>query len=103
MTLRCDGGVEGLSTLFPDTRPEAEAVLFELLRKAPAWRKLEMVGELNETVRTLALGGLRALQSCPLRAFLGGQLLTRTAWRLRRIPRQCRMMSMPRSMGTMLL
>jgi hypothetical protein len=44
--------------LFPDTRPEAEAVLIELLRQAPPWRKLHMVGQLNQTVRTLALSGL---------------------------------------------
>ncbi len=48
-----------MSVLFPDTSPEAEKVLIDLLRKAPAWRKLEMVGQLNETVRTLALCGLR--------------------------------------------
>jgi hypothetical protein len=47
------------SLLFADTRPEAEAVLIELLRQAPPWRKLEMVGQLNETVRALALSGLR--------------------------------------------
>ena len=45
--------------LFPDTRPEAEAVLIELLRQAPPWRKLTMVGQLNQAVRTLALSGLR--------------------------------------------
>jgi len=45
--------------LFPDTRPEAEAVLIGLLRQAPPWRKLHMVGQLNQTVRTLALSGLR--------------------------------------------
>lgn len=48
-----------MSTLFPDTSPEAEEVLLRLLRQAPAWRKLYMVGELNEAVRTLALSGLR--------------------------------------------
>jgi hypothetical protein len=48
-----------MSTLFPDTHPEAERVQVELLRQAPAWRKLEMVGQLNQTVRTLALSGLR--------------------------------------------
>jgi hypothetical protein len=48
-----------MSTLFPDTHPEAERVQIELLRQAPAWRKLEMVGQLNQTVRTLALSGLR--------------------------------------------
>ena len=46
-------------TLSPDTRPEAEAVLIKLLRQAPPWRKLHMVGQLNQTVRTLALSGLR--------------------------------------------
>ena len=45
--------------LFPDTRPEAEAVLIGLLRQAPPWRKLTMVGQLNQAVRTLALSGLR--------------------------------------------
>ena len=45
--------------LFSDTRPEAEAVLIGLLRQAPPWRKLHMVGQLNQTVRTLALSGLR--------------------------------------------
>jgi len=49
-----------VSTLFPDTSPEAEAVLLKLLREAPAWRKLKMVAELNETVRQLALSGLRS-------------------------------------------
>lgn len=48
-----------MSVLFPDTSPEAEQVLIDMLRKAPAWRKLEMVGQLNETVKTLALCGLR--------------------------------------------
>jgi hypothetical protein len=48
-----------MSTLFPDTRPEAEQVLFELLRQAPSWRKLEMLGQLNQMAQTLALSGLR--------------------------------------------
>ncbi len=48
-----------MSSLFPDTQPEAERVQIELLRQAPAWRKLDMVGQLNQTLRTLALSGLR--------------------------------------------
>ncbi len=48
-----------MSVLFPDTRPEAERVLIDLLRKAPAWRKLEMVGQMNQAVRDLVLSGLR--------------------------------------------
>lgn len=42
-----------------DTHPGAERVQVELMRRAPAWRKLRMVGQMNETVRLLALSGLR--------------------------------------------
>lgn len=48
-----------MSALFPDTSPEAEAMLIDLLRQAPAWRKLALVDDLNQAVRTLALSGLR--------------------------------------------
>ncbi|RMF30530.1 MAG: hypothetical protein D6759_11770 [Chloroflexi bacterium] len=48
-----------MTRLFPDTRPEAEAVLIEGLRRLPPWRKLEMVGQLNRTMRQLLLIGLR--------------------------------------------
>ena len=42
-----------------DTSPEAEAVLIELLRKTPSWRKMQMVGELNKAVKQLALTGIK--------------------------------------------
>ena len=48
-----------MTTRFSDTNSKAESVQIELLRRAPAWRKLQMVAQLNETVRTLALSGLR--------------------------------------------
>ena len=48
-----------MTVLFPDTAPEAEAVLIRLLRQAPTWRKLEMVDQLNRSVKLLALTGLR--------------------------------------------
>ncbi|HLF27244.1 MAG TPA: hypothetical protein VJG32_12985 [Anaerolineae bacterium] len=48
-----------MSALFSDTDPKIERVLIDLLRSAPTWRKLEMVGQLNRTVRDLALSGLR--------------------------------------------
>lgn len=48
-----------MSKLFDDTTPEAEEVLIGLLRAAPPWRKIQMVCELNATVRRLALAGLR--------------------------------------------
>jgi len=48
-----------MTTLFPDTDPKTEAVLIRLLREAPSWRKLEMVEQLNQSVRLLVLTGLR--------------------------------------------
>ena len=48
-----------MSSLFPDTHPEAEAVLIHLLRNAPPWRKLEMVGQMNEAIKTMMRCGLR--------------------------------------------
>ena len=45
--------------MLTDTRPEAEAVLIELLRQAPSWRKLAQVGQMNATVRLLLIQGLR--------------------------------------------
>lgn len=34
-------------------------MLIRLLRQAPTWRKLEMVDQLNQSVKMLALAGLR--------------------------------------------
>ena len=42
-----------------DTRAEAEEVLLELLRRKTPAEKLCQVNQLNDTVRTLALSGLR--------------------------------------------
>jgi hypothetical protein len=49
-----------MSGVFADTDPEAEWVLIELLRQAPASRKMEMLEQLNAAARQLALQGLRA-------------------------------------------
>lgn len=46
-------------TLSPDTHPEAEKVLIELLRKAPAWQKCEQVSQMIQCCRQLSLTGLR--------------------------------------------
>jgi hypothetical protein len=48
-----------MSNLFPDTHPSAEAVMIRLLRETPSWRKLEMVNQLNQSVKLLAMVGLR--------------------------------------------
>ncbi len=44
----------------PDTSPEAEQVLIELLRQAPPWRRLQLADRMSSTVRGLSLAGLRA-------------------------------------------
>ena len=48
-----------MKTLSPDTHPEAEKVLIDLLQKVPAWHKLEMVSQITTTCRELALSGLQ--------------------------------------------
>ena len=45
--------------LSADTSPHIEQMKIERLRRMPAWRKLELVGEMNRAVRALALAGLR--------------------------------------------
>jgi len=42
-----------------DTHPETERILTGLLRQLPAWRKLQMMAELNQTANQLAMEGLR--------------------------------------------
>lgn len=68
-----------MSALFTDTRPEAECVQIALLRQAPPWRKLELMGQMYQTVLTLALCGLRQRhpQATPeiLRRYLADLLL----------------------------
>lgn len=46
--------------LHPDTAEWAENIQLEFFRTAPSWRKAEMLGQLNEAMRTLAQSGLEA-------------------------------------------
>jgi len=48
-----------MGALFADTPPHLEAIQIKQLRQMPTWRKLALVGAMNQTVRTLALAGLR--------------------------------------------
>jgi len=48
-----------MTSEYSDTSPEIAAIQMELLRKASPARKLEMLGQMNLTVKTLALSGLR--------------------------------------------
>ena len=49
-----------MRTQSPDTSPEAEQVLIDLLRRAPAWRRLQLADRMSATVRELCLAGLRS-------------------------------------------
>jgi hypothetical protein len=48
-----------MAEAFSDTSPAAQRVLDEGLRRMPAWRKLQLVGEMNRMLDELALAGLR--------------------------------------------
>lgn len=48
-----------MTSLFPDTDAKTESLFLLLMREAPAWRKLAMVDQLNQTVQSLAHTGLR--------------------------------------------
>ena len=45
--------------LSDDTPLHIRQLQIDLLRQMPTWRKLQLVGEMNLTVRQLALAGLR--------------------------------------------
>jgi hypothetical protein len=48
-----------MTALSPDTAPEVERLQVERLRQMPSWRKMALMAEMSQTVRTLALAGLR--------------------------------------------
>ncbi|MGB6422505.1 MAG: hypothetical protein WBF05_11765 [Anaerolineales bacterium] len=42
-----------------DTHPDAERLQIKLLRQAPSWQNLELMGQMFHTIKQLALFGLR--------------------------------------------
>ena len=48
-----------INASFSDTHPKMESLRIHLLRDMPAWRKLEMLAQLNAAAQLLALSGLR--------------------------------------------
>lgn len=48
-----------MAALYRDTHPRIEALQIDLIRDMPPWKKLAVVDSLNETVRTLAISGIR--------------------------------------------
>ena len=49
-----------MRTQSSDTSPEAERVLIELLRQAPAWRKLQLTDHMSAVTRQLCWAGIRS-------------------------------------------
>ena len=48
-----------MSAYYSDTHPKIEQMQIELIRKMPSWKKFATVDDLNETVRTLAISGIK--------------------------------------------
>ena len=46
--------------ILSDTRPEVTAIQMNLLRQASPARKLALLGQMNQTVKVLAIAGLRS-------------------------------------------
>jgi hypothetical protein len=48
-----------MSTSWPETHPNIERLQVERLRQMPPWRKMALMADMSESVRMLALAGLR--------------------------------------------
>ncbi|MBC8330931.1 MAG: hypothetical protein H8E28_03015 [Anaerolineae bacterium] len=48
--------------MLTDTNPQIERMQIEIIRRMPAWKKLAVVDGLNETVRALAVAGIKQRQ-----------------------------------------
>ena len=48
-----------MSTLSADTHPKIEQMQIEFIRRMPSWKKFAIVDGLNETVKTLAITGIK--------------------------------------------
>jgi len=48
-----------MSVLSSDTHPKMEALQIEFIRRMTTWKKFAIVYGLNETVKTLAMSGIK--------------------------------------------
>lgn len=48
-----------MSAIFSDTHPKMEALQIQVIRHMPAWKKFSIVNDLNETVKALAVSGIK--------------------------------------------
>jgi hypothetical protein len=48
-----------MTALYSDTHPKMEALQIQFIRRMPAWKKFSIVDDLNATVKTLAISGIK--------------------------------------------
>ena len=48
-----------MSVLSSDTHPKMEQMQIEVIRRMPSWKKIAVMEGLNETVRALAMTGIK--------------------------------------------
>ena len=48
-----------MSVLSSDTHPKMEALQIQVIRRMPTWKKISIVDDLNETVKAMAVSGIR--------------------------------------------
>jgi hypothetical protein len=48
-----------MTSLYSDTHPKMEALQIQVIRAMPAWKKMSILADFNETVKTLAISGIK--------------------------------------------
>jgi hypothetical protein len=48
-----------MTTISSDTHPKMEALQIQFIQRMPSWKKMSMVDDLNETVKSLAISGIK--------------------------------------------
>jgi hypothetical protein len=48
-----------MTALYADTHPKMEALQIQIVRRMPAWKKMAVVDDLNNTVKALAVSGVK--------------------------------------------
>lgn len=48
-----------MTSYYSDTHPKIEQMQIEFIRRMPSWKKFSIVDGLNETVKTLAITGIK--------------------------------------------
>jgi len=48
-----------MGVLSSDTHPKMEALQIQIIRRMPGWKKISIVNDLNETIKSLAVSGIK--------------------------------------------